>query len=130
MEITMSYSLKEIHEAFYQYSNGDEMEWSVFKDFLPEKKKKERSTPYGYREGTHKLRDHVYLTYKEGENFINEFGTQFFEKCIEKLDCYLENSEKMRRKYKNMWVIRAVKEDGIVPQPAKKNVHHTPQVEL
>lgn len=67
--------------------------------------------------------DTVYLTQEEYDRLLNEWGKQFLDAAIAKLDGYLSNNEKKKRQYKDHnkvlrgWVRDGLEEKGMKPSP-------------
>lgn len=72
--------------------------------------------------GKTKYLDWVFLSEAEYKKLLSQLGYKFLNRCIEKLDSYIENNEK-GRKYKNhykvmiQWVINSVADEGLKPEP-------------
>jgi hypothetical protein len=78
-----------------------------------------------WREGKQQYLKNVWLTTDEYQRFETRLGKRFMDRCIEKLNDMIENSQ-TGRKYTNhaaairSWVINSVKKEGLNPEPVKK----------
>jgi hypothetical protein len=80
--------------------------------------------------------DYVFLSCEEYVRLKKELGQKFLDRCIFTLDEYLTNHEKKRREYRDhnktirRWVIKTVREEGLLPEPIKNKPPPEPPPEL